>query len=193
MSTKCVFASPFSDPDAASPSDNNDADFYPDEEIGPPAFVYVTAETKRFVCQICRKDFVTTQALKRHEQTLHSPNRERIPCSVCDAKFTRLDGIKKHMRKFHAGLELPHPKRRLLDDGDHLNDLDGLERDGMTDAVGYDGPIHDGVIMDSLDTVVTSSHVLPGGVTSVDVVSGVAQTANNVSDAVVSASNVTTV
>ena len=130
------------------------------EDLVAPAYVYVTTETKRFVCQICRKDFVTTQALKRHEQTVHSPNLERIPCTVCDAKFTRIDGIRKHMRKFHAGVEypqrpaspsqqLPHPKRKLLEDGDEEDGRFEEEdvakddtvidppRDGLTEVVEF--------------------------------------------------------
>ena len=113
FSNKCTLSSlflrlPALDPDLREDDggDQDDASSNCTPESLTPAYVYVTAETKRFVCEVCRKDFVTTQALKRHQMTVHAPNLERIPCTVCDAKFTRIDGIKRHMRKLHPDVKL---------------------------------------------------------------------------------------
>ena len=114
----------FSDPDCNRDAED-DVDAAPEVGVGAPAYVFVTTETKRFICSDCGKDFVTTQALKRHQRTVHSPNLERIPCTICDAKFTRVDGIKKHMRKFHPDVEFnPLRAEKELLGGDAADDGD---------------------------------------------------------------------
>ncbi|XP_077869569.1 uncharacterized protein LOC102808155 [Saccoglossus kowalevskii] len=57
-------------------------------------------EAKRYLCELCNKDFNSTAALKRHA-VIHTGEKPFI-CDQCNKTFSRKDNLKTHM-KVHSG------------------------------------------------------------------------------------------
>ena len=53
-------------------------------------------------CKICLKKFQNKQNLDRHFRTLHdSDNQRKIPCNLCDKHFKTNNAVKHHRQYFH--------------------------------------------------------------------------------------------
>lgn len=67
--------------------------------------VHIETHKKRrarpFVCQKCKKSFLRTADLNRHNQNVHI-NKKKLTCQYCTKMFSRRDAVDRHIRKFHV-------------------------------------------------------------------------------------------
>lgn len=54
---------------------------------------------KKYVCELCNKEFSRKDGLERHMNTVH--NKTKFKCPLCNQEISRKDLLDRHIRNFH--------------------------------------------------------------------------------------------
>ena len=60
---------------------------------------------KKYVCEVCNKEFNLKRQLKCHIKTFHEKYEKIIICDMCGKTFSNKDSLKKHRRHIHEGVK----------------------------------------------------------------------------------------
>lgn len=58
-----------------------------------------TKTKKKYVCELCNKEFSRKDGLDRHMNTVH--NKKKFKCPLCNQELSRKDLLDRHIRNFH--------------------------------------------------------------------------------------------
>lgn len=58
-----------------------------------------TKTKKKYVCELCNKEFARKDGLERHIKSVH--NKTKFKCPLCDKVLSRQDLVDRHIRNIH--------------------------------------------------------------------------------------------
>ena len=62
-------------------------------------------EDKRYLCEVCNKEYTDKRALRRHKKSAHEGITYK--CKTCDAQFNQKSNLYSHIKSRHKGVKFP--------------------------------------------------------------------------------------